>query len=398
MSHTMSSPHGLLMVMSVAAFALGGVQSAYGQCSPTLAGSPVPVTEPTGLVVSPDGQRIYASNGSANTITSIDADTRVAQVCPVSLPGTQPGGMAMSPDGVHLYVTLEGSDLLAKIESSCVAFVGDTQVGIGPSSVALSPDGTRAYVVNHLADSLSVVNTSTMTVEDTIALGSCGAGANDAAVHPDGLWVYVGMANSGAVAVISTDTVTDTYLFDDCKPLSGLSGDAGRLDITPNGWHLFVNGTSSATVWKVSTIDWSITPLPVGTAPKDVVLSPHGLYAFVTDEGENSVHTIKTWDHSLISSALVVDQPQSIAVNPTRPEVYVALKTTDKVSIVDTSSCIEAVPAVSTWGAIAMALTMCCTGTILFRRGFFRSREVSQVCRSEVGDIQRSNSLMERRQ
>src|SRR5205085_10070763 len=62
--------------------------------------------QPTKVVVSPDGQRLFVMDPSANLVSVVDtASVQVTATIPV---GTNPQGLAISPDGSRLYVANRG--------------------------------------------------------------------------------------------------------------------------------------------------------------------------------------------------------------------------------------------------------------------------------------------------
>ena len=88
---------------------------------------------------------------STNTVTDI-------------IPVGSPSGMAVSPDGELLYVTNFTTDTVSVIDTATNAVVNTIAVGRSPASLAVSPDGTHLYVVNFEGNTVSVIDTATNTV------------------------------------------------------------------------------------------------------------------------------------------------------------------------------------------------------------------------------------------
>lgn len=105
------------------------------------------------LLLDEEGQRLYVSNWSSNTVTVVDltsGSTRTVEV------GKNPEGMALSPDRSTLYVAVSDEDRVAlvstqdlSVKSWDIRFSPEDPVGISPTDLSLGPDGllylTAAY-------------------------------------------------------------------------------------------------------------------------------------------------------------------------------------------------------------------------------------------------------------
>ena len=102
---------------------------------------------PSGMALSPDGQRLYVANANSDSISVIDttADAQTARwiAKPMKdLPlGSTPNALAVSPDGARLYAALGGNNCLAVIDTVSGAVTGLIPTGWYPGDLCLSPDG-----------------------------------------------------------------------------------------------------------------------------------------------------------------------------------------------------------------------------------------------------------------
>jgi YVTN family beta-propeller protein len=114
--------------------------------------------------------------------------------------GNCPSAVAFAPDGNQAYVTNQGDGTVSVIDTSSLS-VADTiainDVG-GPSGIAVTPDGHRAYVTT-FGNNVWVIDTAKNAVTTSIPIG----GASDVAISPDGKSVYV---LAGNISVIATAT------------------------------------------------------------------------------------------------------------------------------------------------------------------------------------------------
>jgi 6-phosphogluconolactonase (cycloisomerase 2 family) len=120
----------------------------------------------TALAMSLNGQFLYVTNGTSNTVTTFQVEasgllTRVppagSRLNPLATAGTTPNGITLAPDGAHLYIAngggnvsvfAIGSDGLLTLVPASGASQNPTAAGTNPVAVALSQDGQFLYVAN----------------------------------------------------------------------------------------------------------------------------------------------------------------------------------------------------------------------------------------------------------
>jgi YVTN family beta-propeller protein len=183
----------------------------------------IPVgTSPFGIAVRADGQRIYVANrglsGSINgTVSVIDSNpasptfnTVVATVT-IGL-DTRPAGIVVTPDGSKVYVANDLVDTVSVISTATNTIVGTIPVAPGPRGIAVTPDGSKVVVASRnfggaLQSSVTVIDTATDTVMATVNLDTA-AFAAFVTIHPDGRRVYVSEERAANVAVLDLATGT----------------------------------------------------------------------------------------------------------------------------------------------------------------------------------------------
>jgi YVTN family beta-propeller protein len=116
-----------------------------------LVGSPIPVSAPEGIAVTPNGKRVYVTS-EPNTVLVIDTATNTIVGTPIPL-GIGPSWVAITPDGKHAYVANTGAGIVstgtvAVIKSATNKVVATIPVGMEPEELLFTPDGKRAYVAN----------------------------------------------------------------------------------------------------------------------------------------------------------------------------------------------------------------------------------------------------------
>ena len=109
---------------------------------------------PSGMVLSPDGTRLFVANANSDAMSIIDTamDTVVNTLStkPMrELPfGSMPNALTIAQDGKTLYVANGGNNLLAVIDLVSEKITGLIPTGWYPGAVILSADGRTLIVAN----------------------------------------------------------------------------------------------------------------------------------------------------------------------------------------------------------------------------------------------------------
>jgi len=191
---------------------------------------PIAGAAPSGLSLSPSGDKLYVALNRAHALGVIDTTTRTVVQVPT---GAFPYTTVTSKNGLKVYVSnwagrrplagdaTDGSNPVVVDPSTGIANNGtisvyDTaaqkvaktiEVGLHPSAMALSPDGGRLYVANANSDSISIISTADDTVERTVDVrlresSPLGSAPNAIAVSPDGRTIFVANGGNNAIAVV----------------------------------------------------------------------------------------------------------------------------------------------------------------------------------------------------
>lgn len=109
---------------------------------------------PSGMVLHPDGSRLYVANANSDLISVINTQTDqvIKDINPkpmAELPfGSAPNALAISADGKTLYVANGGNNLIAVIDLTADLVKGLIPTGWYPGAVVLSKDGNKLFVAN----------------------------------------------------------------------------------------------------------------------------------------------------------------------------------------------------------------------------------------------------------
>ncbi len=241
----------------------------------------------TGLVFSPDGTRLYLANVNGSLKVFAVAKNGVVSglatlpLPPANAPGRKaeiPSGLAVSPDGQRLYVCGNLSNRLLELDTATGAVLRTWDVGVAPFDVVLTRD--KAYVSNwggRRPDAGSLT-------------GPAGRGT---VVRVDPVRH---IASEGSVSIIPLADSAAGRRPPASEILTGLH--ASALALTPNGRHLVVANAGSDTLSVIDTRTDQIvetiwtrqSPADLfGAQPNALTFDKSGKRLFVCNGTQNAV-------------------------------------------------------------------------------------------------------------
>jgi YVTN family beta-propeller protein len=308
---------------------------------------PIPVgRRPLGVAITPNGRRVYVTDSASRSVHVIDTNTDTVierDDPPIPIPvGQNPGAVAIAPNGRHVYVGNHGANtpgardtvsVIAAVTNSVVATI---PVGDAPGGIAFTPDGRFAYVANHFSHDISIIDTRTYEVlcREDPPIPIPVVGPASIAITPDGTRAIV--ANGSCVHVIATQS--NTVVEQVC--IAGGGSNEG-LAITPDGTRLYVATAFDERAGTVSVLDIAGNtliprfdpglpiPIPVGSGPVEIAITPDGTRAYVTNLGfnefSNTVSVIDTSANSVAATLTVGESPFGIAIGSitSRPQQFI---------------------------------------------------------------------------
>jgi len=294
------------------------------------------------------GVSAWQSLGTLNSNTSLTTTAtgakdfyRVTQTQPDIQVGPLPGGEQSLP-----------SKQILRAAGSQLQFSGR------PVDLALSPDAKTVYIKN--LSSLLVVDAASWTLRQTLSYPSDGASLHGIAVNPAGTHVYVtGSGNE----LYDWQVTNGTVAFSRTIAL-GSGSDPCGLAISGDGSTAYVCLSIANQLAVVNLASGSVSKyINVGIAPWEVVLSPNGTNAWVSDWGgrfptngdltATSAGTSVVIDSRGIAASGVVSvvnlatgletaevatdlHPSDMALSQDGGTLYVANANSDTVTVIDT--------------------------------------------------------------
>jgi YVTN family beta-propeller protein len=260
-----------------------------------------------------------------HTITITDFPCRVVDTITV---GSGPVGVVVLPNGNYVYVTNGYSNNVSVIRTSDNTVVRTITVGDRPMDMAVLSNGNYIYVPNRFSYDVDVIRTSDNTVITSIPVGEwpiyCAATPNDN-------FVYVANWGTDNVSVIRTwdNTVVATISVNDGP---------GGVCVLPNGQYAYVTNMGSNNISVIKTSDNTVvSTIPTGSYPQGITVTPNGAYVYCANKFGNSVTVVRTSDNAVVATVSVSDGPARLCVLPNGNYVYVSQEYSTNVAVIRTS-------------------------------------------------------------
>ena len=303
-----------------------------------IAGSPFPqIADPSAIAVSSNGFFAFVTNaGSSNTVTAfrVATDGRLLRVSSTqSSPNPAPVGMdpvalAISPNNQFVYVASRGSDTVTAFsieDAGALTLIPQTGAttnpvsvqGDAPSGMTISPSGQFLYVASSTSNNVTVFQIGASGLLTLVPatgahpnpVSSGGIAPKGVRVSPNGSFLYVVNSGSNTVTVFQIGTnglltqVPQTA--GNPNPISVGGTAPNGIIVSSNGQFLYsANGGGNVTAFTIGggglltlvpPSSGNLNPVPAGTNPAAVTLSPDGQALFVANGGGTvSSYTIAT--------------------------------------------------------------------------------------------------------
>ncbi len=261
---------------------------------------------PHGLVVTPDGRKVYVSSDGASMVSVIDtaADRVVASIDV----GANPHGLAVSGDGSRVLVLGWGSNRALIIDTVTDRVIGEVPVA-QPHNGTLSRDGRTGWVASQQQGATALVRLD-LTIWKEMARVPLDKTPRGLELSPDGRKVFFTLAGVNAIQVL--DTATNRLVTQ-----IPVGASPHYAPFTPDGrWALaVVQGPGELAILDTTSSTLAST-VAVGRAPHWATPSSDGRAAYVTNEGSNDISVVDLARRTVTATIPVGNAPRKIAVQP----------------------------------------------------------------------------------
>lgn len=230
-----------------------------------------------------------------------------------------------------------GSVTAADPDNDTVTFSATSRTSKGTLSINTSTGEftyTPTAAARHQAASLTAIaadkaDTFIVTVSDS--RGGFSTAPVTVAIRPQNS-NPTGVANVGTVDP-STGVITGI--------VTGFDADGDTLTysgsgVTPEGRVTIDSTTGAITYTPVARVDTITAVIPGFRRPNDVVISPDGARAYVSDPGNNGVAVVDTTTRTIIATIGGLSDPMELALSPNGQRLYVVRP--DRVSVINTAT------------------------------------------------------------
>jgi YVTN family beta-propeller protein len=277
------------------------------------------------------GYRLLVASFMGGDVTVIDSST-ARKIGAIALgTASNPVRLLAAPGSGLVYATARGHDEVAVIDAGTGRVKARIKAGLHPHHLALTPDERLLVVAENQGGYATVIDTATDTVLARPRLSDKNMGVGGLAVTPDGRYAYFTAIYLAEIPVL--DLITMDLAF----TIKGLPGSAGVV-ILPGGGTAYV-GTSRE---RLSVLDLKTNRLTgeirIGDTPSDILLSPDGKTAYVSNYWSGTLTVIDARTNSVIKDVPVGAEPTAIAVSPDGYYVFVANYGDATVTVIDSRS------------------------------------------------------------
>lgn len=264
----------------------------------------IAVTAPDGLIVTPDGKKVYVSSTDTGTVKVIST-TDDSMVASIDV-GAKPAGIAVTPDGARVVVSVGGANDVTIIDTSTDSVIKQEMVPAAHAS-CISADGRYAYVASQATDAPAIVELDLLgdakmqpfPVDKSPRMLSCTPNA-----------IYFTAVGLDAVEMM--DPTTGSL----GTPIAS-GGSPHDVRATPDGkFELVVSQTAGDLEFIDVATSKVIAVVPTGKLAHWITLSSDHTSAYVTNEGDNNIATVNLTQHRVTRTIPIGNAPRKMAIQP----------------------------------------------------------------------------------
>jgi YVTN family beta-propeller protein len=340
---------------------------------------------PFNMAVSKNGDRLYVVAQEANTLMVVDPESH--KVLNKIKVGEYPHSVVIDDRGEKAYVSNQWSDNVSVIDLAKSKVVDTLLTGNGPAGLSLSADDKLLYIVNSFSSDVTVIDLNTGEERKRFTAGNNPTGTQ---LSPDGKTLYVtsrrallapyGDTLKSELTVIDESrqrvterkTIESAYIMENIAFTPG--GDLAIItlirpkNLVPSiqveqGWMMtygigIVEQKENGRVIQLLLDE----PNAYYCDPFDIVISPDGKKAFISNSGVNCIsvvdidsvrsliaeatpEVVKTYSNNLgISSRYVIKRiktgadPKGLVLSPDGKRLYVAEQLEDRIGVINTET------------------------------------------------------------
>jgi YVTN family beta-propeller protein len=264
----------------------------------------VPVSAPDGLIITPDGAKVFVASTDTGTVKVLDTKTdTISDSIDV---GSKPAGIAITRDGKLVVAAVGGANEAVIIDAATDAIVRHVTVSQAHSS-CITSDGHYAYVGSQDTNAPAVVK---VDLEQDTPPQIMPVDKSPRALACEADRIYFSAVGLDAVEVLDPATgVLGTPIASGGSPHDVRAAVPGHTElvVSQNAGDLEFIDVASATV---------VTNVPTGKLAHWITLTTDRTTAYVTNEGDNNVSVVDLAQRVVTDTIDVGKAPRKMAIQP----------------------------------------------------------------------------------
>ena len=276
---------------------------------------------------------------SNNTFVYVVSTTTKSLISTVKV-GLDPLGIVVTPDGNKIYVANSGSDSISVIDVNTKKVTVTVPVEGSPRYISITPDGKKVYVGNFDGENISVIGTATDTVIATVPVGNI---TTSVELSPDGKKAYAWNGNVYNTSVIRAVAIIDTKTENVIAKVP-VGNRLGQIAISPDGKKVYVEDLYNASIAVIDTkTNTVIATVPVGESPMGIAVTPDGKKVYVANAKSDNVSVIDTATNTVTATVNPGIYPTGVLIvpfadsNATNQTINVTPNATEGIEIKETN-------------------------------------------------------------
>jgi YVTN family beta-propeller protein len=289
------------------------------------------------------GVRVLQSNAAGDNIHVIDPATNqvVGAIDDIQVPH----GVVIAPDGRRIYVSDESLKTLDVVDAKTLKVTARVPLTGRPNNLDVARDGNWVYVgINEAPGAVDVIDTRTLTREKTVPVKGQ---IHNVYVTPEGRWVVAGSIPASTISVIDAKTNTLAWTLpmgSGIRPMAftkNADGTTKDLIVQLSEFHGFavVDFAAHKEVRRVELPDpagqQKETEGIQGSPSHGLVITPDGKMLWATSKWYGYVAAYSLPDLKLLKVVKVGSHPEWLTIPPDGRNLYVAVAGEDSVAVVD---------------------------------------------------------------
>jgi 6-phosphogluconolactonase (cycloisomerase 2 family) len=296
------------------------------------------VTPQRPVTVDPSGNFAYAANVVKSTISVYTISSGELTHLQTIGAGTTPYSVTVHPSLEFAYVASYSDNTIWVYDIAADGTLTAKQTvnvgaGTNPTSVTIHPSLEFAYVANVGNNTISVYAIAadgTLTAKQTVNVGA-GTNSTSVTIHPSLEFAYAANMGDNTISVytINSGLLTHLQTIDAGVSPGGTGVSPVSVTVDPLGTFAYVanEGDNTISVYTISSGELTaLQTIGTGVSPVSVTVDRLGTFAYVANEGDNtiSVYSINSGLLTALQTIVAGVSPVSVTVHPSGNFAYAA--------------------------------------------------------------------------